>query len=276
MDIFLGGEGFSFKIMASNAQDGDREHFLTVHNVTVTIRNLRIKLKKSEHKVLFKLFKPIMYRVVRPALQRVLERQIYEVFRKCDALAYEVHVEAQRAEETARQNNETVPNAYARYMDAARYRVAERRKQARAAAANRETRVHIAATDQHAIFPDVKLPHHFSDIATWYHDLVHTGDRWESPIFTIGNASASTDIPKPASITRKSHETAENKLRERPQIANGHGQGHSEERLVTSVDGGAATAEGGVTTTKEAFFAREFSGEINRAFEKQKGNASGD
>jgi len=39
--------------------------------------------------------------------------------------------------------------------------------------------------------------------ATEYKDLAATGDRWESPVFSIGSAKESTGIPKAPAIRRK-------------------------------------------------------------------------
>ena len=41
--------------------------------------------------------------------------------------------------------------------------------------------------------------------------MARKGDRWESPIFSIGSASRSTDIPTAPKVTRKPHRSAEPK-----------------------------------------------------------------
>src|SRR5699024_6431067 len=69
MDILLGGEGFGFKIAASIANKEDREHIVKVDKVSVDIHNMDIKLRKSKHKVLFKTFKPLLFKIVRPTLE---------------------------------------------------------------------------------------------------------------------------------------------------------------------------------------------------------------
>merc|ERR1711964_876849 len=83
-DIFLGGTGLSFKM----------------------------KLKQSKHKVLFAIGKPMMLKVMRPALQKALEKVIKDKFNEFDAMAYKVKVEADRAIEEAKEDPENAPNIY--------------------------------------------------------------------------------------------------------------------------------------------------------------------
>lgn len=222
MDIFLGGEGFSFKIAASNAQKKDRQNFVKLDKVSVNIDDIDIKLKKSKHKVLFTVFKPLLFRTVRPVLQKVLEKQVRDAFTRGDAFAYEVHQEAKRAQEQAAQeikeNPKDAPNTYNRYMSAFRARMEERKRQAQQKAeqaAKRDTKVQTTTTLSGSLFPDIKLPGGITTKASEYEEIAKKGERWESPIFSIGSASESTDIPKPDAITRKPHSAAEARLRDR-------------------------------------------------------------
>lgn len=243
MDIFLGGEGFGFKIAASTAQKEDRQHFFKVDNVTVNIHNMNIKLKKSKHKVLFSVFKPMLFNIVRPALETVLVKQIREAFEKADEFAYDVHLEAKRAEEAAKNDPEDTRNGYSRYMDAVRSRM-ERSKEEKKNQPKRDTKVQAAATLHGSLFPDVVLPGAVSSKATDYEDLAKKGERWESPVFNIGRAPESTDIPKPASIARKRHQTAEG-------------------RRVDSIGGAAKSGTNGKKTGD--FSARGFADEVTSA-----------
>lgn len=43
MDIFLPGNGLSFKIAAATAEKSDRQHFVKLEKVTVDIKTLNIK-----------------------------------------------------------------------------------------------------------------------------------------------------------------------------------------------------------------------------------------
>lgn len=206
MDIFLGGEGISFKIAASNAQKKDNEHFVKLDTVSVSIKNMDIKLKKSNHKMLFKTFKPILFRVVRPALQKVLEEQIRKAFNDADAFAHDINTEAKRAQKAAREDPDNAPGIFARYADAVRARTQAKAKKAEEIV-KRDTKVQTVMTLHDSIFPSIELPGGVSSKATEYADLATKGERWESPIFSIGNAKESTDIPTQEAITRKPHET---------------------------------------------------------------------
>ena len=97
-DIFLGGSGFSFKIKLSTAEKSDQQNFFKVDSVNVDVKNFNIKLKQSKHKILFGLFKPFMLRVLRPALQKAIEKQIKDQVHQLDTLAWQVKQEADRAQ----------------------------------------------------------------------------------------------------------------------------------------------------------------------------------
>lgn len=211
MDILLGGEGFGFKIAASTAQKEDDRHFFKVDNVSVNITNMDIKLKKSKHKILFNIFKPMLFSVVRPAIQTVLQKQIREAFVKGDEFAYEVHLEAKKAERAAKNDPENKSNSYTRHMDALRSKMAAKKEEDKKKP-KRDTQIKTAFHLNDSLFPDVPLPGAVSTKATEYVNLAKRGERWESPVFSMGSAKESTDIPAAAPITRKPHQTAESKL----------------------------------------------------------------
>ncbi|EYE96876.1 uncharacterized protein EURHEDRAFT_514102 [Aspergillus ruber CBS 135680] len=208
MDISLGGKGLGFKIDASIAQKEDNEHFVKLDKVSISISNMDIKLQKSKHKLLFKTFKPLLFRVIRPVLQKVLEQKIREAFINGDSFFNEVHTEAKRAQESAQKNNpEDETSIYSRHLEIFRSKMSERKKKSQEETAKRDSKVEATANLRDSQFPEIKLPGGISTKATEYVELAEKGERWESPIFSIGNASESTDIPKSAAITRKDHGT---------------------------------------------------------------------
>ncbi|KAL9113147.1 MAG: hypothetical protein Q9227_002759 [Pyrenula ochraceoflavens] len=211
MDVILSGDGFSFKIAASTAHKKDRQHFAKVDKVTVNIKNLDIKIKKSNHKLLFGIAKPILLKVMRPAITKVLEKQIAESFTKGDAQLWAIHQEAQKAIEAAKQDPENAPSLYQQYVSAVQRDVAQRRAKAEKIVSN--TKVNTAVTTQDSIFQNIKLEGSISSKATEFKDLAAKGEKWESPVFSIGSANESTDIPKLAAVGRKPHNTAPSSVR---------------------------------------------------------------
>ncbi|KEF55668.1 uncharacterized protein A1O9_08418 [Exophiala aquamarina CBS 119918] len=205
MDIFLGGEGFSFKIAARNAQKSDRTHFVVVDNVDVSIKNLSVKVKQSNHKLLFAIAKPLLLKTMKPAIQKVLEKQIKDSFQKADAFAWSVHQDVQRSIEAAKNDPENAPNIYQSYVNSLQKQMTEKKKKAEAVAS--KTNVNVAVTQEDSIFKNISLPGGISSKATEYKKLAAKGDRWESPVFSIGSAKASTNIPKLAQVKRKAHAT---------------------------------------------------------------------
>ena len=97
-DIYLGGSGFSFKIKMSTADAKDRQNFFKVDKVDVDVKNFKIKLQKSKYKLPFAIFKPFMLKVIRPGLQKALEKVIKDKIHELDSLLYEIKKEADRAQ----------------------------------------------------------------------------------------------------------------------------------------------------------------------------------
>ena len=68
-------------------------------------------------------------------------------------------------------------------------------------------------TKEDSMFKNINLPGGVSTKATEYKDLARKGNRWESPVFGIGSAKESTDLPKPGQVSRKPHDTAQGRIR---------------------------------------------------------------
>ncbi|TQN70527.1 hypothetical protein CSHISOI_05074 [Colletotrichum shisoi] len=202
-DILLAGDGFSFKLKLSSADKKDSQNFFKIDKVDVDIKHMSIKLKQSKHKLLFGLFKPVMLKVLRPALQKAVEKAIKDQAAQLDTLLFQVKQEADRALDEARSDPERIPNIYNRYATAMQKRALQTKEKAQAVAADKK--VNYAITKEDSIFPDISLPGGISSKATEYKELARKGDRWESPVFSIGKASKSTDIPDAPRIERKKH-----------------------------------------------------------------------
>lgn len=213
MDIFLGGTGLSFKVAMETADKTDRAHFFKVNSVHVDIKNMSIKLKQSNHKLLFNMFKPLLLKVMRPAIQKVAEKAIRDNIHQLDGTLYEVHQEAKKAEQQAKNNPdpENVQNIYSRYATAAQQKFTKAQKKKDEVTADKK--VNMAVTKHDSIFKNISLPGGISTKATEYKELAAKGERWESPIFSIGSAKETSNLPKIASITRKPHRVNQEGIR---------------------------------------------------------------
>ncbi|KAK2799520.1 hypothetical protein FQN51_006834 [Onygenales sp. PD_10] len=206
MDILMSGEGFNFKISGSNSNEPGS--LINPEKVIVNVNNLDIKLKKSKHKLLFAIFKPLLFGIVRPAVEKVLEKQIHDSFVRGDAWAYEIHNRARGAWDAAHDEGNGKRSIYSYYFDAVRNKIMETKKEAERkekAGEKRDTKVNLAVTEPSALFRDIKLPGGISSKATEYENLAREGNKWESPVFSIGSASPSTGLPSLPPITRRSH-----------------------------------------------------------------------
>lgn len=208
MDVFMGGSGFSFKVELETADKDDKIHYFKINKVSSDIENLQIKLKKSNHKLLFNLFKPLLLKVMRPVIQRVLEKQIKDNVNQLDALIFDIKKEADRAAEEAKRNPdpENIQNMYQRYASAANQRIMQgKQKKAELQQRAKDTHVNMAVTQHESMFKDIKLDDGISTKATEYKELADKGNKWESPVFNLGSAKETSSLPKIAAVTRKPH-----------------------------------------------------------------------
>ncbi|PNS19406.1 hypothetical protein CAC42_2583 [Sphaceloma murrayae] len=205
MDVILGGEGLSFKVAMETADKKDQSHFFKVNKVDVSVKNMNIVLKQSNHKLLFKLFKPLLLKVMNPVVQKAIEKQVRDSIQQLDAMLYAVHQEAEKTKADLKRNPdpEYAQNVYQRYVSAFNKRVTQAKQKKEEVQKN--TEVNMAVTQHDSIFPNIKLPGGISTKATEYKDLAAKGDKWESPVFSIGSAKESTSLPKLPQVSRKPH-----------------------------------------------------------------------
>ncbi|KAL4725510.1 hypothetical protein ACLX1H_007659 [Fusarium chlamydosporum] len=203
VDIVLPGDGFSFKMKVSTADKKDRQNYFKVEKVDVDFAKIQIKVKKSNHKLLFSVLKPIMLKVIRAPLQKAVEKAIKDQCNKLDQIFYQMKQEADRASAEAKNHPENAPNIYNRYYNAAQKQFTQKKQKAQEVASDKKA--NVAMTKEDSIFPNIDLPGGISTKATEYKELSRKGDKWESPVFSIGSAKKSTDIPSPPKIQRKAH-----------------------------------------------------------------------
>lgn len=222
-DVLLPGDGLSFKIKVSTADKKDRQKFFKVEKVDIDFKQLKLKVTKSNHKLLFSLFKPIALKAMRPALQKAVEKAIQDQFTKADTFMYEVKKEADKAANEAKADPTNAQNIYLRYSSAFQSRLLQGKAKAKSAVEDKK--VNVAMTQEDSIFPKLSLPGGISSKATEYKELARKGEKWESPVFSIGSAQKSTDIPSAPHIERKPHSTTTggNNTPLNGQGLNGHG-----------------------------------------------------
>jgi hypothetical protein len=268
-DIFLGGSGLSFKIKMSTADAKDRQNFFKVDTVDVDVKNFNIKLKQSKHKTLFGLFKPIMLRVMRPALQKVIEKVIKDKVHELDSICYAIQQEANKVKAEAQNDPENIPNIYSRYVTAVQNKLMKGKKKAEAVAADKK--VNIAMTQHDSIFPNIKLPGGISSKATEYKELALKGERWESPIFSIGAASRSSDIPNAGQITRKDHQVTEGRIRGPQNVGNTESMTNQlrDDTALNQTQQGYGTNGSAHIGNGHANSTAAFSNQVDQAFSKE-------
>ena len=268
MDIFMGGTGFSFKIGMETADASDRQHFFKINTVSVDVKHLKIKMKQSNHKLLFNIFKPLLLTVLRPVVQKVLEKQIRDSVTQADAMAYEIHKEVERAKVQAKNNPEDVQNIYSRYVSAAQKKMAEGKQKTADVASNKKA--NVAMTQYDSIFKDIKLPGGISTKATEYKNLASQGDKWQSPVFDLGSAKESTNLPRVTPVSRKPHNAASGSVRGAQNIQPGQSTLGQAEANTTSGYGQTTGAGYGQTTGGnygQTNGSAGFSSQVNQAFD---------
>ena len=205
VDILLPGNGLSFKMKVSSADKKDRQNFFKVDKVNVDFRELKFKVKKSKFRLLFGLVKPVVLRAMRPAIQVAVEKAIKDQFNQMDNFLFQVKQEADKAATEARAHPEQAPNIYKRYSDAFQKLMIQGKEKKKEV--SEDKKFNMAFTTDESIFPNIKLPGGISSKATEYKELASKGEKWESPVFSVGSAKKSNDIPAVPKIVRKPHAT---------------------------------------------------------------------
>lgn len=207
VDIFLGGKGLSFKVDMESIDKESKgsEGFFKVNKVSINIKNPSIKLKQSKHKLLFTLFRPLLLRLLRPALEKVVEKQIRDNLNQLNALAFSIQQEATKAEADFLNDPdpENTRNIYQRYMAAMNNQIMQGRFKAEEIVANRK--LNVAVTQHDSMFKDISLPGGISTKATEFKELAARGEKWESSVFSIGSAGETRELPKVPKVSRKRH-----------------------------------------------------------------------
>lgn len=210
VDILLPGDGFSFRMKVATARKRDSQNIFKVEKVDVDFKSLNVNIKKSTHKLLFKIAKPILLKALRPALQKAVEKAIKDKCNEFDATLYELKKEADAAADNAPEGAEAKANYAKRLYDAFQKRALENKEKAKAKKEESKRKaeadgrkVNIAMTKHDSLFPKLDLPGGVSTKATEYRELAKKGDKWESPVFSIGDARKSTDIPSAPKVERK-------------------------------------------------------------------------
>ena len=127
----------------------------------------------------------------------------------------------------------------------------------------------MAVTKHDSVFKDISLPGGISTKATEFKELAAKGDKWESPVFSIGSAKESTDIPKLSPVTRKPHRTATGVVRGGNHPISGQNGGSGYNPTVTSPSAGGE-AYGSRTTNETS----GFSNQVDRAFDNKVNGAT--
>jgi hypothetical protein len=129
----------------------------------------------------------------------------------------------------------------------------------------------VAVTKHDSIFKDISLPGGISTKATEFKELAAKGDKWESPVFSIGSAKESTDIPKLPPVTRKPHRTATGVVRggNHPTSVQNIGSGYNPTMTSPGSSGEAYDSK----TSNEA---SGFSNQVDRAFDNKVNGATTD
>ena len=272
MDIFMGGSGFSFKIAMENAEASkSRQNFFKVNTISIDLKNLKIKVKQSNHKLLFNLFKPILLSVLKPVIVKVLEKVIKDNLNKADRTAYSIYQQAQREAQAAKNDPAQAQNIYQRYVSAAQRKLAEGKQ--KTAEVSADKKANIAMTQHDSMFKDIKLPGGISTKATEYKELAAKGDKWESPVFSIGSAKETTTLPKAQPVTRKPHNTAAGRVGGSQGLESGSSNRDQFDTRATGGYGstpgyGSATTGTGYNNGLNGSAAPGFGTQVDAAFDK--------
>jgi len=214
-DFLLGGAGLGLKLHLTTASKPDRVHFFKCDKVDVTVSNLSVSLKQSKHKVLFSILSPLLVKVMKPVITRVVAKQIQDYLVEVDAFAWRVYQEQEKAKCELDTDPESSPNIYRRYVQSIRNELL-RKKQAKGVVADKKVKLVMTQADSLEKFKNISLPGGISTKATEYKEMARRGERWHSDVFSIGSASETQGVSSPKPITRQSPHAHQAQVRDRP------------------------------------------------------------
>ncbi|KAK9234989.1 hypothetical protein V1525DRAFT_428130 [Lipomyces kononenkoae] len=217
-DFFVPREGLGIKMRLSTCTSGSRKTFFNLDEVQVKIKDLGARLKKSNHMILFTIFRPLLITIVKPGLKRTLQKQIRETFNQLDETAYNIYINKKHTAADVRQNPdiEKEPSTLDMYWEATKselLRQKEHKRELEAKGIKPEGKVNVAMTQDDSILKDVVLPTGFTSAkVAFFKKMAAEGDRWKSKVFSLGSAAPSKEFPVPREISRRSRETAAQKI----------------------------------------------------------------
>jgi len=225
MDIFLGGNGLSVLIELETADRfsptskafGDDNglsggaHYFKASQVKVNLSTLKIKVRKSNHKFLIAIMKPILLRLLKPIVTRIAANEAKKAIAELDEIVSEIRTEAKRAKEVEKKlapEDRGKQATYSRYAELVKNRY-QTNKEAKAKVNETKTgdsKFQFVMTQDQTMFPNITLPAGISSKTMQYRSMADQGTEWQSPVFKIGNArpTAAGKIPTPPKIVRKS------------------------------------------------------------------------
>lgn len=112
-------------------------------------------------------------------------------------------------------------------------------------------------TKQDSVFKEISLPGGISTKATEFKELAAKGDKWESPVFSVGSAKESTDIPKLSPVSRKPHNTSAGVVRGGNHPTSGQNTGSGYNPTMTSPNSNGVNPTSG------------FSNQVDQAFDNK-------
>jgi len=119
-----------------------------------------------------------------------------------------------------------------------------------------DAKLNVATTKETSLFPNIHLPGGVSSKATKYKEIAREGDEWRSPVFDIGSAKATSNIPAPKKITRKSpHQHTRATINDR--------EGTATHQAGINPEGGLASGSSTSSSTGQSFGGQQYGSSFN-------------
>lgn len=126
--------------------------------------------------------------------------------------------------------------------------------------------MNVATSKETSLFPNVHLPGGISSKATKYKEMAREGDEWRSPIFDLGSAKTTSNIPKPKQITRKSpHQHTRATINDR--------EGTATQKQGINPEGGLATGSSTSSSSGQQYGGQQYG--TGSSFNSRSANTSG-
>lgn len=208
VDLLIGKQGMVVNLTLSSFSNTMFENelpdsFFKVEDVKVDIHHIKLKIRKSRHRLLLAFLKPSLMTYVRSTVARSMELSIRHAFEQVDREWYEIHKEAKsEIEKDSSKPTEDQESKLKVYGRVAYSRISNLHKSSKEK--GKDSQVRVALHKENTALNNIVLPSGNLQRSEEKRRAALSGSTWHSPAFNIFGVDDSEDSDSPWATDRGS------------------------------------------------------------------------